>query len=160
MGAEGIRCGVAGGCGEEETEEKELIDVADFKLNERLEADSIAVTALELCEVRLMNDSRYCWLLLIPRRAGVEEWHELVEADALQLSREIRMVSAALKSFTGADKINVAAIGNMVRQMHVHVVSRREGDATWPGTVWNSGEAVPYGTSEAEALAENLRGLL
>ena len=134
--------------------------MSEFELNDRLEADSIAVAALELCDVRLMNDSRYCWLLLIPRRGGVEEWHELAEADAIQLSREVRKISAVLKSFTGADKINVAAIGNMVRQMHVHVVSRQEGDATWPGTVWNSGDAVRYGTREAEALAIDLRGLL
>ena len=134
--------------------------MSEFRLNERLEADSIAVAALELCDVRLINDSRYCWLLLIPRRGGVEEWHELAEADAIQLSQEVRKISAVLKSFTGADKINVAAIGNMVRQMHVHVVSRREGDATWPGTVWNSGEPVRYGAREAEALVKSLLGLL
>ncbi len=100
-------------------------DMADFQLNERLTADSIAVTSLELCGVRVMNDSRYCCLLLVPRRAGVEEWHDLEEADVLQLSREIRKVSKTLKSLTAADKINVTAIGNMVRQMHVHVVARR-----------------------------------
>ncbi|MCP5085072.1 MAG: HIT family protein [Alphaproteobacteria bacterium] len=120
-----------------------------FQLNERLEADSHAVCALELCDVRLMNDNRYCWLLLVPRRAGLSEWHELAAEDAAQLSAEISRASGALKTITGADKINVAAIGNMVRQMHVHVVARHEGDETWPGTVWNSGAAIPH---EAEAL--------
>ena len=135
-------------------------DMADFELNERLAADSIPVTSLELCDVRLMNDSRYCWLLLVPCRTGIEEWHELEEADALQLSREIRKVSEVLKDLTGADKINVAAIGNMVRQMHVHVVARREGDATWPGTVWNAGESVPYGKEASRELVSRLLSAL
>ena len=134
--------------------------MADFELNERLAADSIPVTAMELCDIRLMNDSRYCWLLLIPRRRGMEEWHELDEADSLQLAREIRKVSKALKEFAGADKINVAAIGNMVRQMHVHVVARKEGDATWPGTVWNAGEAVPYGEEASRELVDRLASAL
>ena len=116
----------------------------DFELDERLRNDTVAVTSLALCDVRLMNDSRYRWLLLIPRRAGVSEWHELSAEDAAVLTREIHSASAVLKKCAGADKINVAAIGNMVRQMHVHVVARHEGDETWPGTVWNIGQAVPY----------------
>ncbi|MEM8689080.1 MAG: HIT domain-containing protein [Pseudomonadota bacterium] len=127
-----------------------------FELDERLRTDSVAVTSLALCDVRLMNDSRYRWLLLIPRRAGVSEWHELSKEDACVLSQEIRLASAVLKKRTGADKINVAAIGNMVRQMHVHVVARHEGDETWPGTVWNSGQAVPYDDETATSFCKEL----
>lgn len=127
-----------------------------FQLNHRLAADSHAVCALELCDVRLMNDSRYCWLLLIPKRANLSEWHELAPEDAAQLSSEISRASAALNAISGADKINVAAIGNMVRQMHVHVVARHEGDETWPGTVWNSGTAVSYEAGELEALCKKI----
>ncbi len=127
-----------------------------FELDERLRNDSVAVTSLALCDVRLMNDSRYCWLLLIPRRAGISEWHELSGEDAAVLTHEIHSASAVLKKRTGADKINVAAIGNMVRQMHVHVVARHEGDETWPGTVWNSGEAVPYDGETLGGLCKEL----
>jgi len=130
--------------------------MAEFLLNERLEADSHAVCALELCDVRLMNDNRYCWLLLVPRRANLSEWHELSTEDAAQLSTEISRASGALKSITGADKINVAAIRNMVRQMHVHVVARHEGDDTWPGTVWNSGTARPYEAAALQALLRKI----
>ncbi len=128
-----------------------------FELNERLAADSHPVCALELCEVRLMNDSRYVWLLMIPRRADLSEWHDLGAADAAQLSAEISLASGALKAMTGATKINVAAIGNMVRQMHVHVVARHEDDETWPGTVWNAGQAKPYEEGALEALRSDLR---
>ncbi len=128
-----------------------------FGLNERLAADSHPVCALELCEVRLMNDSRYVWLLMIPRRADLSEWHELSAADAAQLSAEISQASGVLKAMTDATKINVAAIGNMVRQMHVHVVARHEDDETWPGTVWNAGQAKPYEEGALEALRSDLR---
>lgn len=127
-----------------------------FQINERLAADSHAVCALDLCDVRLMNDSRYCWLLLVPRRAGLSEWHELATEDATRLSAEISLASGALKAISRADKINVAAIGNMVRQMHVHVVARHESDETWPGTVWNSGAAVPYAAEALQSLLKKL----
>lgn len=127
-----------------------------FQLDARLEADTHAVCALELCDVRLMNDSRYRWLLLVPRRAGLSEWHELSMEDSAQLSKEIHLVSGALQSLTGADKINVAAIGNMVRQMHVHVVARHEGDETWPGTVWNRGQAQPFNEVAREHFSKEI----
>ncbi len=130
--------------------------MSEFRLNERLEADSHPVCTLALCDVRLMNDSRYRWLLLVPRRVGLSEWHELSAEDGAQLSREIHLVSGALQALTGADKINVAAIGNMVRQMHVHVVARHEGDETWPGTVWNSGQATPYDEGTREAFSKEI----
>ncbi len=128
----------------------------EFELDERLRNDSLAVTTLALCDVRLMNDSRYRWLLLIPRRPGISEWHELSREDAAVLTDEIHAASAVLKKRTGADKINVAAIGNMVRQMHVHVVARHKGDETWPGTVWNSGQAVVYDDETAISLCKEL----
>ena len=130
--------------------------MAEFQLNERLEADSHPVCALELCDVRLMNDSRYVWLLLIPRRAGLSEWHDLSAGEAAQLSAEISQTSGTLKALTGATKINVAAIGNMVRQMHVHVVARHENDETWPGTVWNAGQAKPYDATAREAQCNEI----
>lgn len=127
-----------------------------FQLNERLAADSHPVCTLELCDVRLMNDRRYVWLLLIPRRPDLSEWHELSAGEAAQLSAEVSRASDALKALTGAAKINVAAIGNMVRQMHVHVMARQEDDETWPGTVWNAGEAKPYDATALKARCRDV----
>ena len=121
-----------------------------FTLHERLAADSVAVGVAALCEIRLMNDRRYPWLMLVPRRPGLREIHELPEAERRQLVEEIAAASRALQAESGAEKMNVGALGNLVPQLHVHVVARRAGDPAWPGPVWGHGRAEPY---EAAALA-------
>lgn len=122
----------------------------DFTLDARLEADSYPVTELPLCQLRLMNDARYPWLVLIPRRPGVSEVYELAEAEQRQLWREATRMGRGLKEGVGGDKLNVASLGNLVAQLHVHLVLRRRDDAAWPGPVWGQGEAEPY---DLEALA-------
>jgi diadenosine tetraphosphate (Ap4A) HIT family hydrolase len=104
-----------------------------------------------------MNDSRYPWLILVPRREGLREFHLITEADKPTFHAEIDHVSAVLQSLTGAFKLNVAAIGNMVPQLHVHVIARFEADPVWPKPVWGLGEPVPYGPGEAEVFIERLK---
>lgn len=129
---------------------------AGFTLDPRLAADSRHVAMLPLCELRLMDDDRYAWLVLVPRRAGLVEVSDLAGDAQQQLWREANQASAALRAVAPCDKLNLGALGNIVRQLHLHVVARIEGDAAWPGPVWGSGRAVPY---TAEMLAARLAAL-
>lgn len=123
-----------------------------FELDGRLSRDSELVTTLGLCEVRLSKDSRWPWLILVPRRNGLEELFDLTPLDQSVITFEINAVAEALKKATGATKINVGALGNIVRQLHVHVIARTEGDANWPGPVWSFGEAKPWGEADRKSL--------
>lgn len=123
-----------------------------FVLNERLGADSKLVCILGLCQLRLMNDSRWPWLLLVPQRAEAEEIYHLTPLDQALLTFEAGETARALKRVTGCRKINVGALGNKVPQLHVHVVARNPGDTGWPGPVWGLGKARPYDTNSADAL--------
>ena len=132
----------------------------DFELDERLARDTIAVTDWTLSRILLMNDRRYPWLILAPRRAGMVEAFDLAEHDRALLWRETNAVAGALKAMTGCRKINIGALGNVVSQLHVHVVARREGDAAWPGPVWGMGVAEPYAAAEVAARVLKLKTLL
>ncbi len=110
----------------------------EFVLDQRLADDSIAVAALPLCDLLLGRDARFPWLILVPRRPDMAEIIDLEAADRTLLLDEIVAVSEALKAVTGCDKLNVAALGNQVRQLHVHVVARFTTDAAWPGPVWGT----------------------
>ncbi|MEX3011082.1 HIT family protein [Hoeflea sp. TYP-13] len=123
-----------------------------FRLNERLEADSRLVSILGLCQLRLMNDRRWPWLLLIPQRAEAEEIYHLTPLDQTLLTFEAGETARALKRVTDCSKINIGALGNQVRQLHVHVVARNPGDIGWPGPVWGVGNAEPYDTNGANEL--------
>lgn len=129
----------------------------DFQLDPRLAADTFPVGELPLCRVLLMNDARYPWLILVPRRAGLAELIELAEADRAQATVEMDRAARGLKELTGCDKLNVAALGNMVRQLHIHVIARFEGDPAWPAPVWGKGAAEPYKADAAELLLARLR---
>lgn len=133
---------------------------AGFILDPRLDADSEPVMWLGLCELRLMNDRRWPWVLLVPQRPGSEEIHDLTPLDQAMLTFETNMVAQALKSVTGCTKINTGALGNMVRQLHVHVVARSEGDANWPGPVWGHGLREPYSREALHRFAETLKAAL
>ncbi len=124
---------------------------AQFTLHPKLEADTKQVLDLPLCRVRLMNDARFPWLILVPRRPDVREIHALDPADRFQLMEESCGCAAALERDVGALKMNVAALGNMVPQLHVHVIARFEEDAAWPGPVWCIGDAAPYDPEIMEA---------
>lgn len=135
-----------------------------FELHPRLAADTLAVGRLPLCRLQLMNDARYPWLILVPERAGLREIHQLPPAERAQLIEEISACSQALEAVSRADKINVGALGNLVPQLHVHVIARRTGDAAWPGPVWGQGAAEPWDETARStllaALRERLGGLL
>lgn len=113
-------------------------------LHPRLAEDTIAVTDLQLCQVRLMNDATYPWVVLVPRRKNAVEITDLARTARTQLMEEIAAVSEALRAMTACDKLNVAALGNMVPQLHVHVIGRFVGDPAWPGPVWGKAPAKPY----------------
>jgi diadenosine tetraphosphate (Ap4A) HIT family hydrolase len=131
-----------------------------FDLDPRLAADTLPVARLDLCELRLMNDARFAWLVLVPRRAGLVEIADLTPSERTLLWHEVDRAGAALRAVAPCDKLNLGALGNIVRQLHVHVVARCEGDAAWPGPVWGSGPAVPYGEAERNALPDHLREVL
>ena len=130
-----------------------------FSLDPRLFADTIAVGDLALCSVLLMNDARFPWLILVPRRASVSELTDLTPEDAAALMDEIRIATAVMLSLAKPDKVNVGALGNVVAQLHVHVVGRYRSDPAWPGPVWGSGPAKPYPDHAASALVERAAGL-
>lgn len=133
---------------------------AGFELDVRLEADSEHAMWLGLCELRVMNDSRWPWLLLIPQRTGIEEVHDLTPLDQAMLTFETNLVAQGLKTATGCTKINSGALGNIVRQLHVHVIARSEGDAGWPGPVWGHGLREPYRRSDLHRFTETVRAAM
>ncbi|MUO80419.1 HIT domain-containing protein [Agrobacterium vitis] len=127
-----------------------------FRLDERLARDSKSILQLPLSDLRLSRDSRWPWLILVPRRNDVAEIFELSKDDQIQLLHEQVHVGAALKAATGATKINIAAIGNVVRQLHVHVVARFENDPNWPGPIWGHGVAEPYSDAALAAMTTTI----
>ncbi|MBB4293363.1 diadenosine tetraphosphate (Ap4A) HIT family hydrolase [Rhizobium leguminosarum] len=131
-----------------------------FALDPRLENDSTSIMVTGLCDLRLSRDARWPWLILVPRRADITEIFELTPLDQVLLAFETELVSKALKDITGATKINVGALGNIVRQLHVHVIARFEGDANWPGPVWGFGCAEPYEDGKRDEFIAKLREAL
>jgi diadenosine tetraphosphate (Ap4A) HIT family hydrolase len=131
-----------------------------FVLDARLQNDTHHIASLSLCDVLLMNDARFPWLVLVPRRTGMSEICDLPADDQALLWREVTLASRALRSLEPFDKLNLGALGNIVRQLHVHVVGRREGDAAWPGPVWGSGAASPYGEDALASLRQRLHDAL
>jgi diadenosine tetraphosphate (Ap4A) HIT family hydrolase len=131
-----------------------------FALDPRLAQDTVWLCDWPLCAVQLMNDRRYVWVVLVPRCAGLVEPFDLPAADQANLWREVGHVGAALKAATGCRKVNIGALGNIVSQLHVHVIARDEGDAAWPGPVWGKGAAERFQGAELERQVERLRTLL
>lgn len=129
----------------------------NFSLHPRLAADTFIVDDWDLCRVLLMNDARFPWLILVPRQNGLRDFDEIVPNDKPTFFAEIDRASRALRAETSAEKLNVAALGNMVPQLHVHVVARFAADAAWPAPVWGVGEAIPYSTLQVDALIVALR---
>ncbi len=125
-----------------------------FSLDERLARDAFLVGDLTLSRALLMDDARWPWLILAPRREGIAELPDLDAADRAQLIEEAARAASFLKAHTMADKINVGALGNVVRQFHLHVVARFIGDPAWPGPVWGAGAPRRYAEAEARALVE------
>ncbi len=129
---------------------------ADWSLHPQLERDTVPIGDLPLCRVLLINDANYPWVLLVPRRPDIVEIIDLSEAEQVQLMAEIAQASQAMKAMTGCDKINVAALGNVVPQLHVHVIARGRSDPAWPKPVWG---AVPPRAYSESALRSRLADL-
>ena len=127
-----------------------------FALDSRLETDTLHLGDLLLSRVRLMNDARFPWLILVPRKPDLREFTDLAAPERAMLMEEIAAASAALQDATGAQKLNVGALGNRVPQLHVHVVARFEGDSAWPAPVWGNGRGEPYADAAAQALAAQI----
>jgi len=134
--------------------------MSDFALDPRLAADTFPLLELDLSTLLVMRDGNYPWLILVPRRAGAVEILDLIAEDRALLWSEIERVAAALKAETGADKLNVAALGNVVSQLHVHIIARFRGDAAWPAPVWGRVPAIPLDEPRTEALLAGLRSRL
>ena len=126
---------------------------SDFVLDTRLAADSVLIADGPLSQIRLMNDDRVPWVVLVPRVPNASEWIDLDGAQQRLLLAEINQISQHLKHKPNVSKINIGALGNIVRQLHVHLIGRNENDAAWPGPVWGSGKAQRF---DPEVLAQRV----
>ena len=128
-----------------------------WHLHPQLADDTVPVMELRLCEVRLMDDANHPWLVLVPRVADAVELIDLDAAQRTQLTAEIDQASRALKALFKPHKLNIAALGNLVPQLHVHVIARHIGDPAWPAPVWGRQAPVAYAPEQREARLEELR---
>jgi diadenosine tetraphosphate (Ap4A) HIT family hydrolase len=128
-----------------------------FVLHPQLAADTTAVTDLPLCRLLLSNDANYPWFILVPRREGIREIHELDDADQQQLLRESMALSRALMAEFKGDKLNIAALGNVVPQLHVHHIVRYRNDPAWPAPVWGKVPAASYDPVEQQRRVGRVR---
>jgi diadenosine tetraphosphate (Ap4A) HIT family hydrolase len=135
---------------------EEALPMTEFELNARLLTDTHPVTELSLCSVLLMDDARFPWLVLVPRRHGATEIVDLEEDDQRALLSEINQASLALREIARPDKLNIAALGNVVPQLHVHVIARSRDDEAWPRPVFGVGEPRSY---DPAALSDRLERL-
>ena len=136
-----------------------MIDTGDrtlFKLDQRLKEDTFFITDLTLCKVLLMNDARFPWLILVRMRERITEIYQLTDSDQILLCRESARVSQMMVQQFGGDSVNVAALGNIVTQLHVHHVIRSQDDVAWPSPVWGFGSTEPYTNKQQQELLKAL----
>ena len=131
-----------------------------FQLDDRLAADTVSVMQSGVVDIRMMRDARYYWLVLVPQIEGAVEWFDLPDVAARGLFTTAQECAQRLQALTRADKMNIAALGNMVKQLHVHVIARHEADEAWPGPVWGVGEAVDFDEAELKDRLIALRAIL
>ena len=131
--------------------------MTEFVLDERLKSDTHLIASLDTCELLLMDDARWLWLILVPRIAQAVEWHELFTDQRQDIDMEIANVASALKGLTSCEKVNIASLGNAVRQLHIHVIARSTGDDNWTGPVWGHGERKPYSPEGSEMIIQSVR---
>lgn len=127
------------------------------ELHPVLAKDCSTVCSLSICEVLLMNDSQYPWLILVPDRAGLKDLDELADADTTLVYADINRASTVLRNLVHPTKLNVAALGNMVPQLHIHVIARFKADKAWPKPVWGTHPPLPYAANELQNLLTSLR---
>ncbi|MFV3385068.1 HIT family protein [Pseudomonas sp. NY15364] len=131
-----------------------------FALDSRLQQDCLVIGDFPLCGLLLMNDANYPWFILVPRREEVSELFQLDADDQRQLWQETTLLAETLKDIFAADKMNVATLGNVVSQLHMHVIVRRREDASWPAPVWGRHPAQPYSEQQAGQVVDKLRSVL
>ena len=131
-----------------------------FPLDPRLEADTHEIGELPLSQVLLMDDARFPWLILVPRICGARELIDLDEGDQRTLIGEVSVVGRVLETLLKPDKLNVAALGNVVPQLHVHVIVRFSGDAAWPQPIWGHGKRAAYAETELASRIAGIRAAL
>ena len=131
-----------------------------FTLHQRLEDDTVEVVYLGVSIVRLMRDRTLPWLILVPKREGVREIHGLSKEDRAELMEEITLVSKVIDALYRPDKINIGVLGNLVPQLHIHVIGRFERDRAWPGPVWGKDGAKPYAEDEIRSAVIQLKEAL
>ncbi|MDD2089098.1 HIT domain-containing protein [Pseudomonas guariconensis] len=131
-----------------------------FVLDSRLQQDSLVLGDFPLCRLLLSKDANYPWFILVPRRADISELFQLNEADQQQLWKETTYLAETLKDSFAADKLNVATLGNVVSQLHMHVIVRRRDDAAWPAPVWGRVPATEYTTDQIDSIRQRLRVVL
>ncbi|MDA8881259.1 HIT domain-containing protein [Alphaproteobacteria bacterium] len=134
--------------------------MSDFSLDHRLERDTFFIARKNECQIRLMNDSRYRWLVLIPEIQGIRDWHDLPDEIERYMLSLTKSMSSLLKQSENSDKINVASLGNIVPQFHLHLIARHKNDAAWPGPVWGVGVAEPFCDEQAKAVIHMMQDLL
>jgi len=128
-----------------------------WTLHPQLERDTASIGDLPLSRVLIINDANYPWLLLVPRRPLVVELIDLDDVEQAQLMTEVTRVARALRTVTNCDKLNIAALGNVVPQLHVHVIARFRSDAAWPKPVWGAAPPRPYEREELHGFGQPLR---
>ena len=127
-----------------------------FQLHPQLAADTHLICRAENCQILLMDDARFPWIVLVPEVAGIRELYELNQRQQQQAYQSILRVSKSLAEYSNAEKMNVAALGNQVPQLHIHIIARYQSDVAWPGPVWGVGQTEPY---SADQLQQTLRDL-
>lgn len=131
--------------------------LAGFTLHPTLERDSHHLAWLSLCEIRIIDDARWQWLLLIPQRPDIKEIYELAPLDQVMMTFETNLVAEALQMTTECDKLNIATIGNKVPQLHQHIIARQIDDAAWPEPVWGKGTPQPYDESDLNIVMKRIK---
>ena len=130
-----------------------------FNLNKKLEADTHHISDLTLCRLLIMNNADYPWVILVPRRSNISEIYQLTEIDRKKLDFEVNEISKKLSDYFKADKINIASIGNIVSQLHIHIVVRNKKDLSWPETVWGKSNNRPYSDNQLIKLKKEFQGM-
>ena len=131
-----------------------------FQLHPQLEADTHLICRTENCQILLMDDARFPWIVLVPEVADIRELYELKARQQQQAYQSILRISKSLAEYSNADKMNVAALGNQVPQLHIHIIARYETDAAWPGPVWGAGQAEPYRPDQLQQRLSDLGATL
>ncbi len=131
-----------------------------FQLDEKLQADTFFIADLKMSRLLLMNDSNYPWLILVPKKPNLVEITDLIFDEQIVVLQEVNLIAEILKKSFNADKLNIANLGNVVKQLHIHIIARFKNDTTFPKPVWGNASAIPYQEKAVQDLIIKIRELL